>query len=383
MDSSKTYCNEAWRTVHFDEAGMIAPCCTFRGDRHTAFNSFQQYWNSEWLADVRNKMIVGETVPGCKNCYRKEDRGEQSQRIEKNQKHGIIFEPELDEIHMSFGNTCNKSCNICRPQRSQLIAKEYKQFDPDNAFIQEKMSQRLTYQAVQGITGKMYYDKIDNYVEALSSARKIVFDGGEPTIVKQFDMCLDYMIDNGLTDKVISVSTNGSVTREQLEKLSKFKFVAFHLSIDGVDELYELVRTPHTWEWFCKQNNMIREYDIAITYACVAHVFNVHNLRDCLDYFMSEDGDFYFSTLNGHNHIGVDLVPQDVIDDAVSDLRRADYDYSQTQATNMMNIIQHLINMRDKNNENNRKMFRAYRPEQERIKQMNFQEYIPWSLDLV
>ena len=33
--------------------------------------------------------------------------------------------------------------------------------------------------------------------------------------------------------------------------------------------------------------------------------------------------------------IGVDLVPKDVIDDAVSDLRRADYDYSQTQANSI------------------------------------------------
>ena len=104
---------------------------------------------------------------------------------------------------------------------------------------------------------------------------------------------------------------------------------------------------------------MIREYDIAVTYAPCSTCIQT-NLRDCPDYFMSEDGDFYFSTLNGHNLIGVDLVPEDVIDDAVSDLRRADYDYRKRKQINMMNIIQTPINMRDKNNENNRKMFRAY-----------------------
>ena len=383
MDTSKTYCNEAWRTVHFDEAGMLAPCCTFRGDRNTAFNNFTHYWNSEWLADVRNKMILGENIPGCKQCYIKEARGERSQRIEKNELHGVIFEPEIQEIHMSFGNTCNKSCNICRPQRSQLIAKEYKQFDPNNDFMQDKMQNRGVQLAVDGKIGKLYWEKIDNYVEALSSAEKIVFDGGEPTITKQFDMCLDYMIDNGLTNKKLSVSTNGSVTREQLEKLSKFKFVAFHLSIDGVDDLYELVRSPHDWDWWCKQHALIREYDIEVTFACVAHVFNVHNLRDCLDYFMSEHGNFYFSTLNGHKHLGVDLVPDGIIDCAISDLRRADYHYTERQASNLMNLIEHLHYMKKVNNPENRHLFRTFLPEQQRIKGLDFQKYIPWDLNNV
>lgn len=380
MDTSRTYCNEPWKTVHFDEAGRVGPCCTFRGHREETFTNFQEYWASDWLKDVRNKMILGESVPGCQQCAIKEQRGERSQRIEKNEKYGIIFNEEIKEIHMSFGNICNKSCNICRPMRSQLIAKEYKQFPADNLFIQDKLSQRGVDKALDGTIGKMYWEKIDNYIEALESAETVTFDGGEPTIVKQFDVCLDYMIENNLTDKKINVSTNGSVTREQLEKLSKFKFVSFHLSIDGVDKLYDLVRTPQNWEWFCKQNNLIREYDIYITYACVAHVFNVHNLRDCLDYFMSEGGDFYFSALNGHKHLGVDLVPDGIIDCAISDLQRADFNYSERQARNLMNLVDHLNNMKRINNPNNRELFRAYLPQQELIKKMNFQDYIPWDL---
>ncbi len=383
MDISKTYCNEAWRMVHFNEAGVLAPCCTFRGARKAGFRGFQEYWSSEWLEEVRDKMIRGEKVAGCENCYNKEARGERSQRIEKNEKHGIIFNPEIKEVHMSFGNTCNKSCNICRPQRSQLIAKEYKQFPLENEWMKTNLSQNSVMNALRGDTGKMYWSMIDNYIEALSASDRIVFDGGEPTIVKQFDMCLDYLIENDMTDKQISVSTNGSATREQLEKLSKFKHVSFHLSIDGVDDLYELVRTPHTWEWFCKQNNMIREYDIEVVYACVAHVFNVHNLRDCLDYFMSEGGDFYFSAINNHQHLGVDLVPDGIIDCAISDLKRADYNYTERQARNLMNLCDHLSNMKRFRSTRNKELFRAFRPEQERIKGMEFQKYIPWDLDNV
>ena len=43
---------------------------------------------------------------------------------------------------------------------------------------------------------------------------------------------------------------------------------------------------------------------------------------------------FILAQLNGHKQIGVDLVPKDVIDDAVSDLRRADYDYIEYEETN-------------------------------------------------
>ena len=44
----------------------------------------------------------------------------------KTRKHENLTETNIQRVWLSFGNICNKNCNICRPARSSIIAKEYK-----------------------------------------------------------------------------------------------------------------------------------------------------------------------------------------------------------------------------------------------------------------
>lgn len=379
---SKTYCNEAWRTVHFNEGGKLGPCCTFRGGRPDELETFQDYWNSEWLQKIRYKMQNGIQVDGCFNCYKKEARGEGSQRTEKNAKYGYIDEPELKEIHMTFGNICNKTCNICRPQRSQLITKEYRKVPEDNYWLQSKWNSGTAYRmAMANKLSPSAYDKIDNYKEALLAVDLIDIDGGEPTITKQYDDLIDYMIGNGLTDKHIKISTNGSFTEKQLTKLDNFKKVSLHLSIDGIGKLYSAVRPPHDWSWWNEHHDRILKHkNIHRTYACVAHVFNVHQLPAIVEYFHRHKGEFYFSTLNAHSHLGVDLVPKHIISEVILRIESFNLPLTKQQSRNLTNLVNHLYKMMDVDEEENRKQFRAWYDVMPSIKNLDFQSFIPWDL---
>ena len=44
----------------------------------------------------------------------------------------IILTQLFFMAYLCFGNICNKSCNICRPGRSSMIAKEYKKLGSDH-----------------------------------------------------------------------------------------------------------------------------------------------------------------------------------------------------------------------------------------------------------
>ena len=63
-----TYCNEPWRTVHYDGIGKLGPCCTFRGERPDS-NTVDEYLNSEWLKNLKRDLLGGIQHPGCFNCW--------------------------------------------------------------------------------------------------------------------------------------------------------------------------------------------------------------------------------------------------------------------------------------------------------------------------
>jgi hypothetical protein len=386
-EQSATYCNEPWRTIHYDDTATMGPCCTFRGGRNPDLHSVTEYWNSEWLADIRNKMLTGQRVAGCRNCYVKEDRGEHSQRTEKNKKYGVVLEPRIDELSLSFGNICNKTCNICRPQRSHLVAKEYRLIPADSAWMQNKVKlQPTTPRAMQRDYSGLYTASLPEYQEALLHANTIVMDGGEPFIVSQCTEILEYMVQHGMTDKKIKVSTNGSATQYQLDLLSKFRQVSFHLSIDGIHDLYSVVRPPHDWSWWNQQHDMMLNHQVIITYACVAHAFNVHQLPDILDYFVQQQQKkpnslIFFSQLNDQPELGCDVVPDHIILESIHQLEQRMPQLSAKNRTVVEQLIVHLRKSQQINKPENREMLTKYVELFGPVKNIDFQSHIPWSLN--
>ena len=377
---SSLYCNQPYRTVHFNEAGQPGPCCTFRGQRSHNLHTIEDYLASDWLQQVKTDLNTGIWPTGCKQCKTKEDRGESSHRIDQNNKWGYE-DTGIKELWISFGNTCNKTCNICRPQRSNLIAKEYKKIGTDNFWLQDPLYSGKKYElALQGKVSRGAFLQLDHYKSIIGGIDRLVFDGGEPTIVNQFNEVLEYMVNEGYTDTEILVGTNGSLTEYQLNLLDNFKRVEFHLSIDGVRELYQVVRTPHDWDWWTEHHDRIKQHDIQITYACVAHALNVHQLPEILEYFWEQPGDFYFSTLNSHNHLGCDLVPEEVITEVIDKLEKFDKQMTNKEQNNLINIISHLKNRRDYSSEYNLKSFQSWLSVMPEIKGIDYQAYIPWNL---
>jgi hypothetical protein len=370
-----TYCNEPYRTVHYDGKGLLGPCCTYRGKRPNITN-VEEYWSSEWLEDFRNLLNNGVRDPGCANCWKKEDRGERSQRIEKNEKHGHVTEPNIKELFLSFGNICNKSCGICRPQRSSLVAKEWRNVDIDNPWLSMMLNGRTPSEVkwMQSDFAGTYIQSIDDYYKALHLTETVILDGGEAFITQQCNELLDYMIDNGLTDKSISAVTNGSVTVDQLEKLKKFKHVSFTLSIDGIKELYPVVRPPHSWEWWNQQHDLILGYDIKINYACVAHAFNIHQLPEILDYFVSYNNNINFSAVNGQPHLGPNVVPDHVLDKTINELKERLTSIPSKYTTNVKNLITNLESGYNKDSKME-KMFERY---VQTFSHKGYRETIPW-----
>lgn len=379
---SDTYCNEAWRNVHFDDSGWLAPCCTFREHRPKNINSVSEYWDSDWLADARQKMLNGERVAGCQNCYAKEGRGERSQRMAKNKQHGYITTPKLKSMEISFGNICNKNCNICRPTRSSMIAKDYQKLektDPDFKFAMGMRQREVN-------ATKRYVSRLPDYKQSLESVNHIQLDGGEPFYTRQCTELLEYMIENKMFDRSISAVTNGSVNDEQVAMLKQFQHVFFGLSIDGIEDMYHVTRSPHDWNWWIEHHNRIIEAGFARKYNSVIHCLNIHQLPEQLEYFTSHrDGSdhpcFDFTALVSHDHLLPDVVPINILEDTIERLQQREHlCENNAELDNLRNCVIHLEwytkNRKEIHQVNFKRMVDVFGP----AKKIDYQKHLPWKI---
>tara|TARA_B110001454_G_scaffold109957_1_gene103261 strand:+ start:742 stop:1890 length:1149 start_codon:yes stop_codon:yes gene_type:complete len=380
---SSTYCNEPWKTVHYDHRGALGPCCTYRGQRNDDLESVQDYLSSDWLAELKRKMLNGERDEGCKNCWYKEDKGEDSQRLQQNRKDGTITEPNIKRVYLSFGNICNKNCNICRPARSSIIAKEYKALGEDHEIYDIDPEPGLS--ARDKDYSGVYLDKWENYIDALEEANTIVFDGGEPFVTKQCTTILQTLIDKGMTDKIIKCSTNGTADAKHYELLSKFKKVDFGLSIDGIDKLYSLVRSPHHWAWWEKQHRLMKEQTNTVwVYLAVVHCFNVHQLPAMIKYFVENNPNtdirFHFTTIITRPYLGTHVVPNYIIEQTIKELDLLEGHLHKEEQVNINNVRNHLVysilNKSVEDETNFKKFIDIFGP----VKKLDYQSYLPWSI---
>jgi molybdenum cofactor biosynthesis enzyme MoaA len=384
MNDNGTYCSEAWRTVHYSDKGILGPCCTFRGGRDDTLNSIDDYLESKWLADVRQKMLMGERIPGCNNCYKKEDKGFRSQRQQGNEQYGFVTDTDIKTLYLSFGNICNKTCNICRPGRSHLIAKQYRELK-ETLWYTTNMGSSFNESSLTKDYTLKFLEKLENYVSGLRQASTIHLDGGEPFIASHCTDILEYMVTNGIIDKTIKATTNGSVTPYQIELLENFKNVHLGISIDGIYDLYECVRSPHNWDWWNLQHDLIRQTNFKRIYLTVLNVFNLHQLPEIVKYFVdnrqkSENSIFYISTINNQEYLDIDIVPDHVKTDTVNNLKKllSMNILLPSEEQNISNIINY-INITDRDS-NKLPVFHSFIDNMSKVKKLNYQNYIPWDL---
>ena len=381
--TSKTYCSEAWRTAHYSENGSIAPCCHFsRALRNNKYKDLDLYVQSEWVSNMQTRMLNGEYVSGCENCYSKEMRGEQSQRQLKNKSHGYVTEFKIQDLQINFGNTCNKTCNICRPSRSHLIAKQFdkiKNDDPDNILVKlYAHNKKLSIGSVSNID-------IQQYINHLPTVKEIMIDGGEPFYTQQCTRLLEYMVENNHTDIHLNINTNGSMSEYQAELLSKFNYVWLALSIDGIYDLYEMVRSPHNWDWWLSYHDVILKNNFNRTYNCVVHCLNVHQVPDMIDYFVSNrkpenNQIFKFNSIVGNDYLTTNIVPVSVLQDTIHKIKQR-YDMCSTiEKLNLGSVVEH-INYSIKNRNGDYDSFRKAIATMSKTKNIDYQKYLPWSIE--
>ena len=313
---SKTFCSYPWRHLYVHTTGHQKICCMSednitKQDGYHQFNMKQDQildsWNSEYMKQIRLKMIAGEDIINCKKCVTAEVQGLQSMRTVDNKEKWISSTNQdgsvnhlPTDLELHFGNTCNLHCKMCSQQFSHMIGKELLRMgEADSEFLQwvKKESGVLN-----NWTGELdiEYDWYKNekvkksiFEYVSKNVNRLVVIGGEPTIIKEFYELLDYCNTNGtLQNKSLCITTNMTNTNKNLSTwLGSVKNFMIHASIDGLAERNRYIRYPCDWNSVLKSlefyKKTIKNYNNGyLSFAPAIQLLNIDQLPELCNFFI-------------------------------------------------------------------------------------------------
>ena len=165
------------------------------------------------MNEVRHKMLLGETVNECKDCYRHERLTGSSSRTQSNKQYindiaihravnNFLIKKtvpinNLKSLELRLGNTCNLSCNSCwgyssskvNEERIRILDKEKTNLSLNNLWKDE-------YQVPKNINRWYKTQQYQKNIEtAATNLNRIYLTGGEPTLIKENRILLKNLIE--------------------------------------------------------------------------------------------------------------------------------------------------------------------------------------------
>jgi radical SAM protein with 4Fe4S-binding SPASM domain len=294
LDSNKTFCMFPWIHLYVNTDGEAYPCCTTKYENpvgNVRNQTIEEIWNSEELKEVRRKLLAGEVVEGCANCYKHESTGGGgfSFRNFANNEFGHNFDLVKDTLEdgtlpgmhlkyfdVRFSNLCNFKCRTCGDLFSSTWAAE---------------SYKAGYGQYPGVTHASNGDPglLEQFKPHLGNLEMLYFAGGEPLITPEHYQILEFLIENNSTDVTIRYNSNSSKLRfgdtYVIDLWNKFNKIEFYASLDSYGRRAEYMRHGTIWPQVIKNLQTIRDESptTSIAFNCVVGAFNVMTITDFLE----------------------------------------------------------------------------------------------------
>lgn len=318
-------------------------------------------YSKENIEQIKQKMLSGIRPSACYKCWTLEDQGIVSDRITKNNLLDVVLDRDLKVIEnecrdgnhsvlhykIDTNNTCNATCITCNGGSSSAwIGLEKRQGLFDNK------------------PWNLLLDQIDiDYV----NARSVNFRGGEPLLSNVNFEILKRLIDYKNTDCFISFTTNGSIrlNQEQINVLKHFHRLNFCLSIDGTEKTFEYLRYPLKWNNILENIEQYRANNIELSVSFTLSNLNMLYYSKTIEWFNKNKIKYLNNSVYDPDYFRPTSLPKKI----------------KNQIINSNNSI--FISTHDENDDLLFKEFLSKITEQDNLKNIKMQDYIPEFYDLI
>ena len=282
MFTKNTFCSLTFASIQVNPSGNFKVCC-FSGshgnngmateDDGTMMNimthSFKDAMNSKLHKQMRIMQANDMRHPSCEVCWARDDAENHSHRSARNGVHDRMGSVVLDDaaslmqpdgtinnipvaLDIRFGNLCNAKCIMCEPQYSNLWYEDHVVLNQTDKFRvgHKEYSIRKENGVFKSDMTDFKWWETDRWWQQFDSIKdtlkEIYVTGGEPFIVPAHGEMLDRLISAGLAGNIeLWYDTNLSVINTKIiSRLKHFKRVFISVSIEDLDERFELIRFP-------------------------------------------------------------------------------------------------------------------------------------------
>lgn len=320
---SDTFCILPFSHLNAYPDKQLKVCCysqEFLNIQETSDNIVDLF-NSDTYKTIRKQLLNGEKPSYCSICYDMENDGSFSYRQQWNEHYSEYInqyienisedgsiKPNFLKLDLRPSNNCNFSCRSCGPESSTKWAEE------DANFYKEYHPNLLKEQNPYNFNKNTNFD-IKN--ENLENLEHIYFAGGEPLYMKEMYSFLESIENKSNIE--LHINTNFSllnfVKKDIFKFLSQFRFTNFIISVDGLGEVGEFVRTGFSHQKFC--DNLKRLEENKKEYGNIRNVFQyTSTIFNCYDFFnfrnqmydlnfIKSDDDILFNYAVGSERVAV------------------------------------------------------------------------------
>jgi len=320
------------------EDGAIKVCCRSAPVGFIQDNTLEEIWNNETMKEVRRQVLNGERPEVCRPCFDLEDQGVESLR----QRHikGVIPEARInlypnvleqlrDDYTMPFefptmeiklNNLCNLKCRMCHPMDST----SWNDWDQVEDFYKKENNYLVPVINKLELRTSRYlcpFEDTDNWWQSFEKLlpyfRRVEFAGGEPLMDPQHYKILD-MLKPYAKNIEIKYATNGTTLgiskgRTIHDYWPYFRSVAVNVSIDGIHDVYNHIRSNSKFDDVERNIKEIKSIPNVsrIVGAFTAQAGNILQAAECIDYFINEMGIvFYSHRVSYPNALSAQVLPQ-------------------------------------------------------------------------
>jgi organic radical activating enzyme len=298
---SSTWCVNPWLQAHQMMNGQLNSCCLMQG---SFGNNILEYINSEDLKKVKEKLLNGEKISNCQQCWDDEFNEIESKRLRDNktyqQRFNLLFtkkdllepNPLLAEYYIRLGNDCNLRCVTCNDAVSTGWLSENKKFNLPHG-LRNIISDD---------------DPIWNHIKQHSKHVKLIeFIGGEPFMInldQQISLLSTLVRDNSACNIELRYHTNGTkIPKDLFDLWQNFKKVTVWFSIDGIGDSFNYLRYPADWDevssnifQFKNLQKTLVNLDLKVT--TTLSMLNALEIEGVLDWCKLQNLNYYVNKLN-------------------------------------------------------------------------------------
>jgi len=265
-----SYCPAPWMSAEITADG-ISPCCWYYPIASTQqFSNVPDVLNSDEFKDIRKKMLAGEEIKNCSQCYQLEKYGIESKRKILLREYGHVTDVKLKYLFLCIDNLCNLKCRGCNSGASHLW------------YNDELELYGTTY------SPKKYSSLELSNVDQFTNLEFLEISGGEPLYSKKVEDFLTLLTSRQLEKNINFVLiTNGTVKPNEnvLKFMLDSKSLSVAVSIDGVGDLNDYFRSGSNFSTVLETAKYFYSFsdlrdNVTFQIITTASVYNINELKN-------------------------------------------------------------------------------------------------------